>query len=220
MKRIIYIVLLAMLMSIGAQAQIPDRVKEIMSKCGEKMNMNDPAGKQMDMKLHVGAVIGSMNGTISTAKKGDKSYTKLQMKALGHDMLHEEGYDGVETWEYEKAMKKEDRDTLTITKGQKKGKKKADKYSVDLGIEKEYKKAELKETDKFYVITFTKPIGKDTPRKTTVTVVKDTYMLHEFEAKVSIATMRMTVTKIKVGVGDSQFKLDSSKYPNAVVVRK
>ena len=38
--------------------------------------------------------------------------------------------------------------------------------------------------------------------------------------KVSIASMKMTVTKIKLGVSDNVFVLDTKKYPNAVVVRK
>ena len=42
----------------------------------------------------------------------------------------------------------------------------------------------------------------------------------EMEAKVKIASMKMTVTKIKLGVSDNVFVLDPKKYPNAVVVRK
>jgi hypothetical protein len=40
------------------------------------------------------------------------------------------------------------------------------------------------------------------------------------ETKVSIATAKMTVTKVKIGVSDDVFVFDPKKYPNAVVVRK
>ena len=89
-----------------------------------------------------------------------------------------------------------------------------------MGLDKEYKKAKLKTTDKFYEITFTEPLKKDTPKKSIIRIVKDTYMLHQYETKVSIASMKMTVTKIKLGVSDNVFVFDPKKYPNAVVVRK
>jgi hypothetical protein len=37
---------------------------------------------------------------------------------------------------------------------------------------------------------------------------------------VSIASMKMTVTKIKLGLSDNVFFFNPKKYPNAVVVRK
>ena len=99
-------------------------------------------------------------------------------------------------------------------------KKDKEKYYVDLGMDMEYKNAKLKTTDKFYEITFTGPLNKDTPKKTIVRIVKDTYRLHQLETKVSIASMKMTVTRIKYGVSDNVFVFDPKKYPNAVVVRK
>ena len=51
-------------------------------------------------------------------------------------------------------------------------------------------------------------------------IEKDKYLLHEYETKVSVASMKMTVTRIKYGVSDNVFILDPKKYPNAVVVRK
>jgi hypothetical protein len=169
------------------------------------------------MKLHVGAVIMSMDGTMKVCKKGDKSFSAMKMKVKGHEMYRETGYDGTQTWTYGKAVDEEERDTLTITKG---AQKKKEKFSVNMGLDKEYKNAKLKTTDKFYEITFTGPLKKDTPKKSIVRIVKDTYMLHEYETKVSIASMKMTVTKIKLGVSDNLFVFDPKKYPNAVVVRK
>ena len=213
MKQVLVLLLLQLCMAV--QAQIPAEVTEIMNKSAEKFKNNN--GLEVDMKLHVGAVIMSMDGTMKMCRKGDKSFSVLSMKVKGHEMYRETGYDGTQTWTYGKAVDEEERDTLTITKG---AQKKKEKFSVNMGLDKEYKKAKLKTTDKFYEITFTGPLKKETPKKSIVRIVKDTYMLHQYETKVSIATMKMTVTKIKLGVSDNIFVFDPKKYPNAVVVRK
>ena len=213
MKQIL--ILLMLQLCVAVQAQIPEEVKDIMKKSAEKFKNDN--GLEIDMKLHVGVVIMSMDGTMKICKKGDKSFSVLSMKVKGHEMYRETGYDGTQTWTYGKAVDEEERDTLTITKG---AQKKKEKFSVDMGLDKEYKKAKLKITDKFYEITFTGPLKKDTPKKSIVRIVKDTYMLHEYETKVSIAKMKMTVTKIKLGVSDNVFFFNPKKYPNAVVVRK
>ena len=209
------LMMLLLVLSIGVQAQIPEEVKDIMKKSAEKFKNDN--GLEIDMKLHVGAVILSMDGTMKVCKKGDRSFSVLTMKVKGHEMYRETGYDGTQTWNYEKAVDEEDRDTLTITKG---AQKKKEKFSVDMGLDKEYKKAKLKTTDKFYEITFTGPLKKDTPKKSIIRIVKDTYMLHQYETKVSIASMKMTVTKIKLGLSDDVFVFNPKKYPDAVVVRK
>lgn len=213
MKQILILLLLQL--CVAVQAQIPEEVRDIMKKSAEKFKNDN--GLELDMKLHVGAVILSMDGTMKVCKKGDKSFSVLSMKVKGHEMYRETGYDGTQTWSYEKAVDEEERDTLTITKG---AQKKKEKFSVDMGLDKEYKKAKLKITDKFYEITFTGPLKKDTPKKSIIRIVKDTYMLHQYETKVSIASMKMTVTKIKLGLSDNVFFFNPKKYPNAVVVRK
>lgn len=209
------LMLLLVMTSIALQAQIPAQVKDILQKCSDKMD--NPAGIEMDLKLHLGMVVMSFNGSIKMCEKGDKSFSIVSVKAMGKEMYTEQGYDGTQEWEFTKATGKEERDSLIITKKTKKSK---GEYDVDLDFDKEYSKAKLKETSKFWEITFTEPKDKDAPKKTTVKIVKNTYMLHEIEAKQSIATMRMTVTKMKVGVSDDVFKLDMQKFPNAVVVRK
>ena len=208
-------VAVAIMTAMSVQAQIPAEVKDILKKCGEKNQHS--GGTEIEMKLHVGAVIASMNGTMKMYRKGDKSFSVMKMKALGHDIYHESGFDGTQSWNYSKASDEDERDTLIITKG---AQKKKDKFSVNMGLDKEYKKAKLKTTDKFYEITFTEPLKKDMPKKSIIRIVKDTYMLHQYETKVSIASMKMTVTKIKLGASDNVFVFDPKKYPNAVVVRK
>lgn len=213
MKKLLTIAFL--LLSMVAQAQIPDEVKDILKKCGEKMHHS--GGIELDMKLHVGAVIASMNGTMQMYKKGDKTFSVLKMKAMGHEMYSETGFDGTQVWRYGKAVDEEERDTLTIKKGPKKTK---DKFSINMDLDMMYKKAKLKTNDKYYEITFTGPLEKDTPRKSIFRIEKGKYLLREYETKVSIASVKMTVTRIKYGVSDNMFVLDTKKYPNAVVVRK
>ena len=213
MKQILILLLLQL--CVAVQAQIPEEVKDIMKKSAEKFKNDN--GLEIDMKLHVGVVIMSMDGTMKMYRKGDKSFSIVNFKVKGHEMYRETGYDGTQTWSYEKAVDKDERDTLTITKG---AQKKKEKFSVDMGLDKEYKKAKLKTTDKFYEITFTGPLTKDMPKKSIIRIVKDTYMLHQYETKVSIASMKMTVTKIKLGLSDNVFFFNPKKYPNAVVVRK
>ena len=215
MKKILLLVVVSIMTAMSVQAQIPAEVTEIMKKSAGKFNSDH--GLEFDMKLHVGAIIVSMDGTMKVCKKGDKSFTVLSMKVRGHEMYRETGYDGTQTWSYEKAIDKDERDTLTITKG---ALKKKEKFSVNMGLDKDYKKAKLKTTDKFYEITFTGPLTKDLPKKSIIRIVKDTYMLHQYETKVTIASMKLTVTKIKLGLSDNVFVFDPKKYPNAVVVRK
>ena len=215
MKKIFVMAVSAIMTVMSVQAQIPAEVKDILQKCGEKSHHS--GGYELDMKLHVGAVIASMNGTMKMCSKGDKSFSVIKMKALGHEIYHETGFDGTQTWRYSKAADDEERDTLTITKGALKNK---DKFSVNMGLDKEYKKAKLKTTDKHYEITFTEPLNKEMPKKSIIRIDKNKYLLHEYETKVSIASVKMTVTRIKYGVSDNMFVLDPKKYPNAVVVRK
>ena len=215
MKKVLIMVAVAIMTAMSVQAQIPAEVKDILKKCSEKNQHS--GGTEIEMKLHVGAVIASMNGTMKMYRKGDKSFSVMKMKAMGHEIYHETGFDGTQSWNYSKASDEDERDTLIITKG---AQKKKDKFSINMGLDKEYKKAKLKTTDKFYEITFTEPLKKDMPKKSIIRIVKDTYMLHQYETKVSIASMKMTVTKIKLGVSDNVFVFDPKKYPNAVVVRK
>ena len=78
----------------------------------------------------------------------------------------------------------------------------------------------MKLDGRYYEITLTKPIKKDSPSKVVMKIDKDKYYFREMKTKVKGVTMTMTLTKIKIGVSDDVFKLDLKKYPNAVVVRK
>lgn len=222
MKKMILLLVVA-LTTTNIFAQIPEKVTEIMKKCEEVME--NPKGLETDMKLHVGMMVISVNGTMKLYSKGDLERSSVKIKVLGMEMIKESGFDGEYEWEFKKAREKSkkkgtEKDSLIISKPDK---KKKGEYSVDLGMDKDYNKATLKEKDNLYIITFSdlkNPKDEDLPKKAIIKINKNNYYLHEFEAKAKGATMRLTATKYKIGVSDDVFKLDTSKYPDAVIVRK
>ncbi len=228
--------MVAMLMVVGCfemRAQIPAEVSEVMRKCSEKME--NPAGVEVDMKIEGGMLVFKMRGQVTLSTKGDKEYVKGSITAMGMTEPIEEGFDGQYEWRYkkvgemtkksiERAQKKgkkvtEVRDSLIIKKADKKSKK-DDDYSLDFDLDKEYRKAKMKEEGRYYVITFSDRISKDSPKKTTVKIDKEKYYMREMSASQSGLKMTITVTRVKIGVRDELFTIDPSKYPGAVVVRK
>ena len=215
MKIVLSFVMAALMAAIDVQAQIPDKVKDIMQKCSEKME--NPAGLEIDMNIHLGMVVLSMNGSAKMYSKGDLSRSKVVFKVLGREMREESGFDGVNEWEFKSADNKNAKDTLIIKKADKKSK---GDYDMDFDMEDDYKKAELKEKGKFYIITFSQPKDKDTPKKATMKISKETYYFQEMEAKMGIASMKMTAEKFKIGVSDDVFRFSPDDFPGAVIVRK
>lgn len=208
-------------------AQIPADVAEVIRKSNEKMS--NPAGLEIDMNMHISVLFIKGNMSTKLWTKGDKSLMKATMKILGQVTKMEEGFDGTLQWEYEgfelsekfkeKAQKKgkELKDTLKITKTS--AKHKTDN-TVDFDLDKQYRKASMELKDKYYVITFRDPIDKEDPKKATVKIDKDNFYIREMSVRQNGAKMTVTVNRVKVGVSDAVFKLDTSKYPGAVIVRK
>ncbi len=216
MNKMKAIMLLMMLMTaIGMQAQIPSEVIEVMRKCDEKMK--NPKGLEMDMDIHMKYLVFSMNGTVKCYQKGDKNKEITTMKVLGKEVKQESGFDGTQEWEFKPAEGKNGKDSLIITTTNQKSKSDND---INFDMDKDYKKATMKLKGANYEITFSEPISKDSPKKTTIKINKDTYYFYEMSFKESGATVRMTVKKIKIGADDKVFKFDPSQYPTAVVVRK
>ncbi len=208
-------------------AQIPADVAEVIRKSNEKMS--NPAGLEIDMNMHISMLFIKGNMSTKLWTKGDKSLMKATMKMLGQVTKMEEGFDGTQQWEYEgfelsekfkeKAQKKgkELKDTLKITKTS--AKHKTDN-TVDFDLDKQYRKASMELSGKYYVITFREPIDKEDPKKATVKIDKDNFYIREMSVRQNGAKMTVTVNRVKVGVSDAVFKLDTSKYPGAVIVRK
>ena len=222
MKRIKTLMLVAILTLCGvtsAVAQIDPQVTVIMRKCEEVMS--NPAGLEMTMSIEARMVIKLTGMTATVAEKNGKSRATMVMKILGKEVRTEEGFDGTQEWNYRhidlKKKGKEVKDTLTIKKATKKSES---DYDIDLNVDKDYKKAMVKVSGRYYELTFTNPIKKDDPKKMVVKIDKDKYYFREMKAKQGGMSMTITVTKIKFGVNDDVFKFDPKNYPNAVVVRK
>ena len=201
----------------SAEAQISAEVSELLKKVAAKMD--HPSGTEVDMNVRAKMFIVSVNMKMTVFSKGDKQRMKGTMKILGKTAQIESGFDGQQEWEYKHLdVKKENKkDTLYIKKVTKKSK--AD-YDVDFDLDKSYRKATIKLKDKYHVITFTNPISKDDPKKVTMKIDKDNEVLREVSVKEGGATMTLTFNRIKYGVNDNVFVLDTSKYPGAVIVRK
>jgi hypothetical protein len=212
MKRLF--ILLALILGIAsAQAQIPAEVTDVMEKC--RAAMTNPTGLEyeMDMKAGMGPVAMKMHFVV--ANKGNLNRTTVTTKVLGMEVITESGFDGTDTWEVNHASKG---DTITITHGNLQ-KKSDDNLSLEL--DKKYNKAKMKHKDGYYEITFSEPKDKKNEAKSmTVKIAEKNYVIREMHTSARGARMTMNITKIRVGLKDNYFKLDLTKYPNAVIIRK
>lgn len=215
MKRVILLAVVVLMATMSALAQIPANVKEVMKKCEQSMDY--PSGLVLDAILTAKVAFISTGGTMKMCSKGDKAFTLVEMKYKGEMLREEDGFDGEQQWEYTQASGKNEKDTLIITKATQAMK---NDYTIDFDIDKEYKKASMKESGLYYVITFSDPLKKDLPKKTIIKIAKDTYYLREYTMSKGLGKITMTVTKVTKGCSDNWFKLDMNRYKNAVVVRK
>ena len=219
MKRILMIVVAAMMAAVSIQAQIDPKVIEVLNKSQEKTN--DPHGTEIDMTVEATMVVKLTAVNIKTLEKNNKMRMFMESKVFGKELAAESGFDGQQEWEYSHWKDDEDnkarRDTLTIKKTTKKPK---NENAVDFEMYKNYKTGTIKLNGQYYEITLTKPVKKDLPSKVVMLVDKDKYYFREMKTKHKGVSVTMKMTKIKIGVSDDAFKLDPKKYPNAVVVRK
>ena len=199
----------------GAQAQIPAEVTAVMEKCRAAMTNATGLEYEMDMKAGIGPVAMKMHFVI--ANKGQLNRTLMSMTVLGTEIVTENGFDGTDTWEIDHAAKETQRDTITITHGNKQQKSKGE-LSYDL--DKQYNKAKMKLKDGYYEITFSEPKDKTSEVKSaTVKISQKNYVIREMRTSARGAKVTMKITKIRVGLKDSHFKVDLSKYPNAIVIK-
>ena len=197
----------------GVQAQIPAEVTEVMNKC--RAAMNNPAGVEyeMDMKAGMGPVALKMHFVI--AEKGNLYRSYMTTKILGMAVSTESGFDGTNTWSVEH---RKNGDTITFTHGDNMKKSDGD---LDLDLDSQFRKAKMKHKDGYYDITFSDPKDKTSEVKNiTVKISDKNYVMRELRSGARGAKVTMTITKIRVGLKDSHFKLDLTKYPDAVIIRK
>ena len=208
---------------IGVYGQIPDEVKDMWIACKKKMN--NPAGTQLNMNIHMSMLIIKTDMQVVVSGKGGKSLMKGSMKIMGREFAMEHGFDGQQEWKYkhlklkegDEGKGKERKDTLFITKTNKKSAGNAD---IDFDLIEDYQKAMVKQEGRYHVITLSKPKSKDDPKKITIKIDKEKSLLREMSYKESGARITMTITHITFGVNDNIFMLDTSKYPGAIIVRK
>ena len=213
MKRVLMLWVLVVLSVFGVQAQIPAEVTEVMTRCQTAMDNPNGLEYTMDMKVAIGPVTLT-NSQRVIGGKGEKHRTSMTMKIVGMEVTIESGYDGKETWVMNRVT---DKDTVRISKG---NKMKSDD-GVDLDMAKDFKKAKMKLKNGYYEIEYSDPIDKSSEVKRIVFKVSaKNYYLQEMRTSAKGAKVTMTITRIKVGLKDDYFKLDLSKYPNAVVVRE
>ena len=218
MKRILVMVVAAMMVAVNVNAQIDSQVIEVLKKSQEKMS--SPLGTEIEMTVDVTLMVKLSAMKMKALEKNNKLRVIMESKMFGEELMVETGFDGQQEWNYMHRKgegSKAKRDTLTITKTTKKPK---NENAIDFGIYKNYKTAKMKLDGQYYEITFTKPVKKDSPSKVVMKIDKDKYYFREMTTKVKGTTMTMKLNKIKIGVSDDVFKLDLKKYPNAVVVRK
>lgn len=202
-----------LLVAVGAWAQIPAEVTDVMNKCRAAMTNATGLEYEMDMKVGMGPLAMKMHFVI--ANKGKLNRTSFSTKVLGEDIVVESGFDGTDTWEIKHS---DNGDSIIFTHGNTRGKSKGD---LDLDLDSKYNKAKMKLDDGYYEITFSEPKDKSNEvKRVTVRIVARNYVLRDMRTTARGAKVTMTITKIRIGLKDSYFKLDLSDYPNAVVIRK
>lgn len=200
----------------NAQAQIPAEVTEVMGKCRAAMTNATGLEYEMDMKAGIGPLAMKMHFVV--ANKGNLNRTLMRMMVLGTEIVTENGFDGTDSWEIDHAAKETQSDTITFTHG---NKQKKSKNELSYDLDKQYNKAKMKLKDGYYEITFSEPKDKTNEVKSaTVKISEKNYVIREMRTGARGAKVSMKITKIRVGLKDSYFKLDTNKYPGAVIIRK
>ena len=212
MKKLLLSLLLALGMA-GLHAQIPAEVTTVMNKCRQTFANTAGLEYTMDMKTKLGPIT-VMDMRFVIANKGDMNRTKMTVQVLDQEVTTEDGFDGKEAWEI-----KHSKGNDTIIFSQKKKDNGVDDLNIDL--DKEYRKAKMKNKGDYYEITFSDPVDKKSEtKKVTVKISTKTYRLIEMKTSARGANMVMTFNKYHIGLQDDYFKVNLSQYPKAVVIRK
>jgi len=220
MRMILFLLVSATMVTINVHAQFPEKVKEVLKKCDEKMgSYKTSAGVVFDMNLKLKVSVVKVSGTMKMYAKDKKYFNVLTMQLPEHEFKMEMGFDGMQKWLYKSSMDEDEKESLVITKTQ----SAKNDYAMNLGYEKDYNKAKMKEEGHYYEITFSEPKNKDLPKKSSIKIAKDTYLLREYSVDMDMGPfsgrMILTITKITKGCSDHWLKLDMNRYKNAVVVR-
>ena len=179
MKKILLMVVVAV-MATNAMAQIPDNVKEVLRKYEAKMeSYNTAAGAIIEGTVKMKVSIVSFSGPMKMCAKDKKFFASFSMNAMKKIGINVDmGFDGEQMWEYKTVTGGDstDKDTLKITRTR----DAKNIFGPKTGYDKEYKKAKMKETGRYYEITFSGPLKKDVSKKTTIKIDKEKYLMREY----------------------------------------
>ena len=214
MRKLLITIMVAMMTIGNVQAQIPADVAEIMRKCDE--TMSSPNGVELTMEMKTSfAFVTLTNVNMVMGSKDDKFKVLMSFSMLGKEVAVESGFDGTNTWEIKHSTKG---DTIIFTRGNTIAESEG---ALDLDLDKQYHKAKMKNKDGYYEITFSDPKDKTSEiKRISVKISEKNYAMREIRSGARGAKVTMTITKIRVGLKDSHFKLDLTKHPDAVVIRK
>ena len=215
MRKLLLLALALVLSASALHAQVPADVKAVMDKCSAAMSSPDGVEYDMDMKFSLGFVsLG--HSRIIMASKGDMFLTSMSVSLADDALSVISGFDGSQSWEVKHTSKY---DTIHIYNG-KRDLSADDNKGIDFDVANEYKKAKMKLVDGCYEIVFSKPIDKKADiKEVEFKIDAKSYQLRQMKTAAKGVKVTMSLNKTKKGLSDNYFKLNTSQYPNAIILR-
>lgn len=204
MKKILFLLLPALLAAAPLSAQTPE---EIIARVDQETARFDAEGCSMVMELKF-PIIGAVATTIYT--RGDKY--KMIMSIKGDTSIS--WSDGVTDWDYESS-----KNTVTIKPHKADGNSEADNAKMMEGITEGYDVRLKKETADTWQFRCTKSktnTNKDDPKNMDLVVSKTTYLPVSLTAKAGGLTI--TMRDVSIGVSEQEVTFDASKYATAKII--
>ena len=204
MKKVLFLLLPALLASATLSAQTPE---EIIARVDQETARFDAEGCSMVMELKF-PIIGAVATTIYT--RGDKY--KMIMSIKGDTSIS--WSDGVTDWDYESS-----KNTVTIKPHKADGNSEADNAKMMEGITEGYDVRLKKETADTWQFRCTKSktnTNKDDPKNMDLVVSKATYLPVSLTARAGGQTI--TMRDVSIGVSEQEVTFDASKYATAKII--
>lgn len=204
MKKILFLLLPALLAAATISAQTPE---EIIARVDQETARFDAEGCSMVMELKF-PIIGAVATTIYT--RGDKY--KMIMSIKGDTSIS--WSDGVTDWDYESS-----KNTVTIKPHKADGNSEADNAKMMEGITEGYDVRLKKETADTWQFRCTKSktnTNKDDPKNMDLVVSKATYLPVSLTARAGGLTI--TMRDVSIGVSEQEVTFDASKYATAKII--
>lgn len=204
MKKILFLLLPALLAAATLSAQTPE---EIIARVDQETARFDAEGCSMVMELKF-PIIGAVATTIYT--RGDKY--KMIMSIKGDTSIS--WSDGVTDWDYESS-----KNTVTIKPHKADGNSEADNAKMMEGITEGYDVRLKKETADTWQFRCTKSktnTNKDDPKNMDLVVSKATYLPVSLTARAGGLTI--TMRDVSIGVSEQEVTFDASQYATAKII--